>query len=158
MAMKPCFMMSPLSVAKYLGPERSFDLVVMDEASQLRLEDAIGAVARGKQLVVVGDPKQLPPSSFFQTDNIYTEVEEEEMTAAEDTESILDICQVNFETRRLKWHYRSAHESLIAFSNKEFYDNELIVFPSPYQGTNSLGINYHFIDGAKYTKGKNRIE
>jgi len=158
MAMKPCFMMSPLSVAKYLGPGRSFDLVVMDEASQLRLEDAIGAVARGKQLVVVGDPKQLPPSSFFQTDNIYTEVEEEEMTAAEDTESILDICQVNFETRRLKWHYRSAHESLIAFSNKEFYDNELIVFPSPYQGTNSLGINYHFIDGAKYTKGKNRIE
>lgn len=158
MAMKPCFMMSPLSVAQYLGPGRPFDLVVMDEASQLRLEDAIGTVARGKQLVVVGDPKQLPPSSFFQTDNIYTEVEEEEMTAAEDTESILDICQVNFETRRLKWHYRSAHESLIAFSNKEFYDNELIVFPSPYQGSNSLGINYHFIDGAKYTKGKNRVE
>jgi very-short-patch-repair endonuclease len=157
-AMKPCFMMSPLSVAQYLGPGLPFDLVVMDEASQLRLEDAIGAVARGKQLVVVGDPKQLPPSSFFQTDNIYTEVEEEEMTAAEDTESILDICQVNFETRRLKWHYRSAHESLIAFSNKEFYDNELIVFPSPYQGTNSLGMNYHFIDGAKYAKGKNRIE
>ena len=158
MAMKPCFMMSPLSVAQYLGLGRSFDLVVMDEASQLRLEDAIGAVARGKQLVVVGDPKQLPPSSFFQIENIYSEVEEEDMTAAEDTESILDICQVNFETRRLKWHYRSAHESLIAFSNKVFYDNELIVFPSPYQGESSLGISYHYVDGATYAKGKNRIE
>lgn len=158
MAMKPCFMMSPLSVAQYLGPRLSFDLVVMDEASQLRLEDAIGAVARGRQLIVVGDPKQLPPTSFFMAEDIYSEIEEEDMTAAEDTESILDICQVNFDTRRLKWHYRSAHESLIAFSNKEFYDNELIVFPSPYRNDNFLGVNYHYIDGAKYAKGKNRLE
>lgn len=134
-ALKPCFMMGPLSVAQYLEQgSLKFDLVVMDEASQLRPEEALGAVARGAQLVVVGDPKQLPPTSFF--DRMLDSGDEEDEDAApaatSGMESILDICQQLFTpVRSLRWHYRSHHESLIAFSNHHFYKN-LIVFPSPY--------------------------
>lgn len=158
-SIKPCFMMSPLSVSQYLVPGHiSFDLIVMDEASQLRLEEAISAVARGEKLVVVGDPKQLPPTTFFDRLNDISEEEEDEMMAAEEAESILDICQNNFHTRRLKWHYRSEHESLISFSNSEFYDNDLIIFPAPYTVNKNLGVHYHYIEGATYKKGRNRIE
>lgn len=156
-ALKPCFMMSPLSVAQYLIPgQTKFDIVVMDEASQIRPPDALGAIARTNQIVIVGDPNQLPPTSFFE--RVGSEEYEDEATAITDAESILDICLSSYKKRRLRWHYRSEHESLIAFSNSKFYDNDLIVFPSPYEKNVSYGIRYHYVEGAKYYKGRNRKE
>jgi superfamily I DNA and/or RNA helicase len=118
--MKPCFMMSPLSVAQFLKPNRlRFDLVLIDEASQMRPEEALGALARGGQLVVVGDPMQLPPTSFFDRGDrmMEDEIDEEEIV---DNESILDLALAEFRpSRSLRWHYRSRHESLIAFSNRQ---------------------------------------
>jgi very-short-patch-repair endonuclease len=156
--LKPCFMMSPLSVAQYLEPGQvTFDLVVMDEASQLKPEDALGAIGRAKQLIVVGDPNQLPPTSFFdRTDN--SGEEDDEVSAAQDTESILDICITTYRKRRLRWHYRSEHESLIAFSNSRFYDNDLIIFPSPLGKNRNYGVHRHYVEGATYQKGRNRVE
>ena len=117
-ALKPCFLMGPMSVAQYLQPGQiEFDMVVMDEASQIKPQDALGAIARGKQLVVVGDPKQLPPTSFF--DRLANN-NDEEVTTIEESESILDATLPMFSLRRLRWHYRSQHESLIAFSNRFF--------------------------------------
>ena len=139
-ALKPCFMMGPHSVAQYLAPGKiEFDLIVMDEASQIKPEDALGTIARGKQLVVVGDPKQLPPTSFFDKS---IENDEEDATAIEQSESILDVSFPMFNARRLRWHYRSRHESLIAFSNQEFYDNNLVVFPSPSNKSDEFGIKF----------------
>jgi very-short-patch-repair endonuclease len=157
-ALKPCFMMSPLSVAQYLEPGRqTFDLVIMDEASQLRPEDALGAIARAKQIVVVGDPNQLPPTTFFE--RIGDVAEEEEEAVLDDTESILEVCMRTYRPlRRLRWHYRSQHESLIAFSNSEFYQNDLIIVPSPTLGSESLGIRHHFVDGAHFSGRKNILE
>jgi transcription elongation GreA/GreB family factor/very-short-patch-repair endonuclease len=158
--LKPCFMMGPLSVAQYLeqGTLR-FDLVVMDEASQLRPEEAIGAIARGTQLVVVGDPKQLPPTSFFDRMVDGSDDEEDEAPAAiSGMESILDICQQLFTpVRSLRWHYRSHHESLIAFSNHHFYKN-LIVFPSPYAKNPGLGVKYRYVRGGSYKDRQNAPE
>lgn len=156
--LKPCFMMGPLSVAQYLeqGALR-FDLVVMDEASQLRPEEALGAIARGTQLVVVGDPKQLPPTSFFDRmlDAGDDEDEDEAPAAITGMESILDICQQLFTpVRSLRWHYRSHHESLIAFSNHHFYKN-LVVFPSPYAKNPGLGVKYRYIRGGVYKDRQN---
>lgn len=159
-ALKPCFMMGPLSVAQYLGPGRlEFDLIVMDEASQLPPEEAIGAIARGKQMVVVGDPKQLPPTSFFNRLLGETDSPEEEETAMEGMESILDVCLSSYHyPRRLKWHYRSQHQSLIAFSNKHFYDNTLIIFPSPQGHDKGLGLRHHYVANAVYDKNRNHEE
>jgi transcription elongation GreA/GreB family factor len=156
--LKPCFMMGPMSVAQYLeqGALR-FDLVVMDEASQLRPEEAIGAIARGSQLVVVGDRKQLPPTSFFDrvVDAADEEEEDEAPAAISGMESILDICQQLFTPERsLRWHYRSHHESLIAFSNHHFYKN-LIVFPSPYAKNPGLGVKYRYVKGGSYKDRQN---
>lgn len=153
--LKPCFMMGPLSVAQYLDPGAvQFDLIVMDEASQLKPEEALGAIARGKQLIVVGDPKQLPPTSFFDKMMI-TEDEEDESTMLTTSESILDICLSLFANRTLKWHYRSKHESLIAFSNYHFYGGQLIVFPSPYPKNKLLGLRYHAIRDGVYQSRQN---
>ncbi len=147
----PCFMMSPLSVAQFITPGKlTFDLIVMDEASQLRPEDAIGAIARGSQVVIVGDPKQLPPTNFFMggTDGA---IEEEDETTAADEESILDqALSLLRPARRLRWHYRSRHSSLIAFSNKEFYDNDLIVFPTPFHDTPDFGVRYVPVPEGRY--------
>jgi len=154
---KPVFMMGPLSVAQYLElGALEFDLVVMDEASQLRPEDAIGAIARGKQIVIVGDAKQLPPSNFFNRLLDSSDDEDEETPATfQGTESILDICQqIYAPVRSLKWHYRSQHESLIAFSNHHFYKN-LIVFPSPYERVASLGVKYKYIANGIYKDRQN---
>ena len=120
-------LMSPLSVSEDLQPEGGqFDLVVFDEASQLPTSEAVASIARGKALVVVGDPKQLPPTSFFETG-----VFDEENAEKEDLESILDECiALSLPSVHLKWHYRSRHESLIAFSNANYYDNSLLTFPS----------------------------
>jgi very-short-patch-repair endonuclease len=158
--LKPCFMMGPLSVAQYIAPgSLKFDLVIMDEASQMRPEDAIGALARSGQAVVVGDPKQLPPTSFF--DRISEragEDDDDETTLAEDSKSILELSSSIFDHRMLRWHYRSRHEALIAFSNREFYKGELIVFPSPTGQAERFGIGWNFISDGVTTKGVNPIE
>jgi len=157
--LKPCFMMSPMSVAQFLAPGHlSFDLIVMDEASQLRPEDALGAVARGTQLVIVGDPKQLPPTSYFQR-TLDDEAEEaEDKTAVAEGESILDIALSRYQpVRRLRWHYRSQHHSLIAFSNSEFYDGNLVVFPSAYHDHPELGVKYVEAKGV-YENRRNALE
>lgn len=150
-------MMSPLSVAQYLVPGQiKFDLVVMDEASQIKPEDALGAIARSSKIVVVGDSNQLPPTTFF--DRINESFDEDDTVAIEDTESILDICRTTYRSRRLRWHYRSEHESLIAFSNRRFYDENLIVFPAPVRSSEQLGIRCHYIKDAAYSKGRNLTE
>jgi superfamily I DNA and/or RNA helicase len=157
-ALKPCFMMSPQSVAQYLDPQSAvFDVVLMDEASQLRLEDSLGAIARSNQAVIVGDPKQLPPTIFFER-LLEGDLEADDITAAEEGESILDVCQTCFQNRRLKWHYRSEHEQLIAFSNSEFYENDLVIFPSAFATREDYGVKHHFVQNALYQKGKNRAE
>ena len=161
-ALKPCFMMGPLSVAQYLAPgELSFDLIVMDEASQLKPEDAVGALARGAQMVIVGDPKQLPPTTFFQRAAIDAETEEDDQTrtVAEEGESILDVASTLYQpVRRLRWHYRSRHHSLIAFSNKEFYQGDLVIFPSAYHEHSDLGVKYHAVRGGVFENGRNAPE
>lgn len=124
----PCVLMSPITVAQYLQADPDlFDLVVFDEASQLPTSEAIGALARAKSAVIVGDPKQLPPTSFFSSGYV-----DEENLEAEDLESILDDClALGMPEKHLNWHYRSKHESLIAFSNIMYYGNKLCTFPSP---------------------------
>jgi very-short-patch-repair endonuclease/DNA polymerase III delta prime subunit len=155
-ALKPCFMMGPMSVAQYLAPGQiAFDLVVMDEASQIKPQDALGAIARGSQLVVVGDPKQLPPTSFF--DRI-VDNDEDDPTAIEESESILDATAPIFQARRLRWHYRSQHESLIAFSNYSFYDSDLVLFPSPYKETENYGIQYSRVPSGCFVNRRNLEE
>lgn len=124
----PCMLMSPISAAQYIDPSfGKFDLVIFDEASQLPTSEAVGAIARGENVVVVGDPKQLPPTSFFTADHT-----DEENIEKEDLESVLDDClALAMPQKHLLWHYRSRHESLIAYSNSRFYDNSLRTFPSP---------------------------
>nr|MCR4779492.1 DUF3320 domain-containing protein [Ruminiclostridium sp.] len=124
----PCMLMSPISAAQYIDPSYpKFDLVVFDEASQLPTSEAVGAIARGENVVVVGDPRQLPPTSFFNADHT-----DEENIEKEDLESVLDDClALAMPQRHLLWHYRSRHESLISYSNSRFYDNSLRTFPSP---------------------------
>lgn len=124
----PCMLMSPISVAQYIDPNfPKFDLVIFDEASQMPTCEAVGAIARGENVVVVGDPKQLPPTSFFAANQV-----DEAHYEQEDLESVLDDClALAMPQRHLLWHYRSRHESLIAFSNAKFYENRLFTFPSP---------------------------
>lgn len=124
----PCMLMSPISVAQYIDPSfPKFDLVIFDEASQLPTSEAVGTIARGENVVVVGDPKQLPPTSFFSSNRV-----DEENSEKEDLESLLDDClAISMPQEYLKWHYRSRHESLIAYSNMKYYDNKLYTFPSP---------------------------
>ena len=126
--LKPCLLMSPLSVAQHLDPSfPPFDLVVFDEASQIPVWDALGAIARAKQVIIVGDPKQMPPTAFFNR----VEEDQELDDVAEDLESILDETMTTLPVLRLNWHYRSRYESLITFSNRNYYGGELVTFPSP---------------------------
>ena len=159
---KPCFLMSPLSIAQYLDPRNTrFDVIIFDEASQVRPEDAVGALLRGKQVVVMGDSKQLPPTDFFDAVLESPEREPEDYAAAGDMESILNVCKRSFPVKTLRWHYRSRHESLIAVSNQEFYDNRLYVYPSPMQKDERLGLKFVYLPDAVYDRGKsgaNRIE
>ncbi|HEY4565080.1 MAG TPA: DUF3320 domain-containing protein, partial [Thermoanaerobaculia bacterium] len=166
-AIKPCFLMSPLSVAQYLdgksldGTAAPFDLVIFDEASQLPTEDSVGAVLRGSQLIVVGDPKQLPPTDFFTSSLSDTPpVDEEGTPLYEDSESILEELQgAGLPSDRLKWHYRSAHESLIHFSNVAFYDADLYIFPSVETSSGDRGLQFeHVPDGVYEGKGLNLAE
>ena len=158
-ALKPCFMMGPQAVAQYLAPGViKFDLVIMDEASQLKPEEAIGSVARGGQLVVVGDPKQLPPTSFFSRMTQEGDGGDDHFTTT-DAESILDVCSSHFRpTRSLRWHYRSQHHSLIAFSNHSFYRGNLVIFPSPYGQGGKLGVRAVYLADALYENQTNLRE
>ena len=155
--LKPVFMMSPLSIAKYLEPGSvEFDLVVFDEASQVRPVDALGALLRGDKAVVVGDSKQMPPTSFFDSISRGDESTDEESVTA-DIESVLGLfTSQGAPSRQLRWHYRSRHESLIAVSNREFYDNNLVVFSSPDAGRESAGLQYHHLPDAVYDRGRSR--
>lgn len=152
--LKPCVLMSPLSVAQYLdASHETFDVVIFDEASQIPVWDAIGAIARGRQLIVVGDPKQLPPTNFFSSNSD----DEDDLTPDEhkDLESILDELMTHgLRHKRLQWHYRSRHEGLITFSNRQYYDNELLTFPSPEMEHG--GVRFRHLPDARYDKGKSR--
>ncbi|MBQ7094516.1 MAG: DUF4011 domain-containing protein, partial [Clostridia bacterium] len=146
----PCMLMSPISAAQYLDPNREhFDMVVFDEASQLPTCKAVGALARGRNAVIVGDPKQMPPTSFFATNIV-----DEDNLDIEDLESILDDClALNMPQTHLLWHYRSRHESLIAFSNSQFYENKLYTFPSVNDRESKVTLVH--VDGL-FERGKTR--
>ena len=155
-AIKPIFMMSPLSVAKFLPPESvHFDWVVFDEASQVKPVDAFGAIIRGRQTVVVGDNRQLPPTRFFDKHIADEDVDEDaEENLVGDMESILGLFSAqNAPERMLRWHYRSRHESLITVSNIEFYDNKLQLFPSPDAAKEKVGLIYHYLADTAYDRG-----
>ncbi|WP_090645995.1 DUF3320 domain-containing protein [Asticcacaulis taihuensis] len=158
--LKPVFMMSPLSVAQFLKPGTlDFDLLVMDEASQIEPVDALGAIARVKQLVVVGDERQLPPTSFFKKLTGEEEPEDDDAITiqAKDAESILDLCLAKgVPHRMLSWHYRSKHQSLIAVSNREFYENRLFIVPSPYDAVAGMGLKFHLMRDTFYERGGTR--
>lgn len=160
---KPCFMLSPISIAQFLDPNSlRFDVIIFDEASQVKPEDALGAFLRGNQAIVIGDTKQLPPTSFF--DYVVESDENNEdnyLANLSDMESILHQCKRVFYTQLLKWHYRSRHESLIAVSNHEFYDSKLLIYPSPMESAKELGLKHLFLAESIYDRGKsstNRIE
>lgn len=154
---KSCFMMSPLSIAQFLDPTSvSFDVIIFDEASQVKPEDALGALMRGSQLVVMGDTKQLPPTSFFDrvAEDDTDDDEKAEGTSVADVESILHQCKRRFPYKMLTWHYRSRHESLITVSNVEFYDNQLQVFPASVARGPNLGLQYVCLRDTVYERGK----
>ncbi|WNY26698.1 DUF3320 domain-containing protein [Methanolapillus ohkumae] len=151
---KPCFMMSPLSIAQYLDPlTTSFDVVIFDEASQVRPEDALGALLRGQQVVVMGDSKQLPPTTFFEN-LLEGDDEYNEDVLYSDVESVLNICKRSFPYKTLRWHYRSRHESLIEVSNNEFYGNHLYVYPSPLHEDKEMGLQLVHLKETVYDRGK----
>lgn len=156
MRLKPCLLMSPLSVSQFLPADHdkvNFDLVVFDEASQILPEDAVAAIYRGKQLVVTGDNQQLPPTSFFQQSA-------DDPTAEDETplfESVLDACLgAGLPQRMLRWHYRSQDERLIAFSNETYYEGRLLTFPSAVFAHPSLGVQFHHVPDGVYDRGGRR--
>jgi hypothetical protein len=171
LAIKPVFLMSPISVAQFLAPGAvEFDLLVIDEASQVRPEDALGVIARVKQIVVVGDKMQLPPTSFFDrmVDDEDDEGDDEEESdrspldgaaRATQLESILSACEARgMPNRMLTWHYRSRHPSLIEVSNDEFYENRLFLFPSPQITRDDIGLVLHKVTGSYDRGGKKTNE
>ncbi|PKK40279.1 DNA helicase related protein [Clostridiaceae bacterium JG1575] len=146
----PCMMMSPQSVAQYLSPQADlFDLVIFDEASQMPTAEAVGALGRAKQAIIVGDPKQLPPTSFFAAQS------GEEMEERADLDSILeDALALSLPNGSLLWHYRSRHESLIAYSNRAFYNGELYTYPSPDDRVSRV---HYVASGGVYERGRDRV-
>jgi very-short-patch-repair endonuclease len=146
----PCMLMSPISVAQYFDAESAkFDLVIFDEASQMPTCEAVGAIARAGSVIVVGDPKQMPPTNFFSSNNF-----DEDNVDKEDLESILDDClALSMPSQHLLWHYRSKHESLIAFSNAKYYENKLLTFPST---DDIISKVQHVAVAGHYDKGKSR--
>ena len=164
-SLRPCFMMSPLSVSVFLEAQSYvFDLVIFDEASQVHTEDAIGAIMRGKQVIIVGDTKQLPPTSFFSTSLNDDDYDVDTDDAVEDNdagayESILDEAVSVLPERSLRWHYRSRHEHLIAFSNIKIYNSNLITFPSSVERAADCGVEYVYVKDGVYDRGgkKNNI-
>lgn len=155
--LKPCFMMSPLSVSVFLEAESyQFDLVIFDEASQVCTENAIGAIMRGKQTIIVGDSKQLPPTSFFNASLAEADFDNDDEDTDDDSgayESILDEALTALPERSLLWHYRSRHEHLIAFSNAKIYKNRLITFPSSVEEGIGVGVEYIYVQDGVYERG-----
>lgn len=147
----PIMLMSPLSVAQYIDPEfPKFDLIIFDEASQIPTDIAVGAISRANNCVVVGDPKQMPPTSFFGTNN-----SDENNLELEDLESLLDDClAANFPEKHLKWHYRSRHESLIHYSNRTYYNNALFTYPS--SDALKSKVTFNNVQG-NYERGSSRV-
>jgi superfamily I DNA and/or RNA helicase/very-short-patch-repair endonuclease len=175
--LKPCMLMSPYAVAQYLGRGQfHFDLIITDEASQMRPEDCLGVLARGNQAVVVGDTKQLGPTSFFErvqqddgTDDLAEASLPEEAgidapvdagtgTVLQRSESILHVARDLFPIRTLQWHYRSRHPKLIAFSNREFYNDRLIVFPRPTSSEPFLGVHFVRVPDGLWDQHRNAPE
>jgi hypothetical protein len=153
--LKPCLMMSPISVSQFLKPGGlHFDLVVFDEASQIYTEDAVGSIYRGDQLVVAGDPKQLPPTPFFQY-SVEEDFDWDESEYEFDVfDSVLDECMsIGLPVRMLRWHYRSRHDSLISFSNDRFYDGRLVLFPASRMGAEDLGLEFVHVRDGIYDRG-----
>ncbi|MBA4365829.1 MAG: hypothetical protein C0398_07535 [Coprothermobacter sp.] len=161
-ALKPCFLMSPLSVAQFLDPATaSFDCIIFDEASQVKPEEALGVLLRGRQLIVMGDTRQLPPTSFFDRMASDDEIDDEDIgdVPVQDVESILHLCKNALPGqchKELLWHYRSRHESLIAVSNREFYDNHLRVYPSAVDIAPGLGLSFVHVPEGVYDRGRSR--
>lgn len=151
---KPVFMMSPMSIANFLPPGKiEFDVVIFDEASQVKAVDAFGAIMRGKQVVVVGDTRQMPPTDFFSREIDLDDADNE----TNDIESILSLFKAaGCHECYLRWHYRSQHESLIAVSNAEFYENKLVIFPSAGTNESATGVHLHLLPHALYDRGRTR--
>lgn len=159
---KPVFLMSPFSVAMFLPPNGpKFDLLIFDEASQVKPEDALGAILRSKQSIVVGDSQQMPPTSFFEKLTTDADDDNEDndgtVSRADDMESILKLFRAQgAHYRHLIWHYRSRHHSLIAVSNHEFYDDKLAIFPHPEMNTSNLGLTMCYMPNTSYARGASR--
>jgi hypothetical protein len=143
--LKPCVLASPISVARFLPADgQSFDIVLFDEASQVETHDAIGAIARGRQVIIVGDNKQMPPTNFFSR-SVSNADDLADPDCVDDLESILDeSIACNLPEQTLTWHYRSRHQSLIAFSNDAYYENKLSSFPTPQEAKRESGFGIHF--------------
>ncbi len=156
LALKPCLMMSPLSVSQFLSSSHfEFDVIIFDEASQICPEDAVSSIMRGTQVIVAGDKHQLPPTPFFKSLGIDFD-EWEDDSPSEVLESLLQEWSVLMPSPMLKWHYRSRHESLIAFSNYNIYDNQLITFPNSRVIGDGLGIEFVYVPDGIYDRGKSR--
>lgn len=154
LAIKPCFMMSPLSVSQYLPADMRFDVVIFDEASQVTPGDAVNCIYRGNALITAGDDRQLPPTSFF--DRVADDEGETE-TDVNDFQSILELAKASggFRNLGLRWHYRSRHEALIAFSNQKFYDGKLITYPGAHSDSPDVGVELIHVPGT-YRRGTSR--
>ncbi len=160
LTLKPCLMMSPLSVSMFLEADSyDFDIVIFDEASQVCTEDAIGAICRGEQVVIAGDSKQLPPTNFFSATTSDSEFDDEDDIDKDDDidayDSILDEASLLPE-KTLLWHYRSRNEYLIAFSNAKIYRNNLITFPSSVENNPDNGVEYVYVSNGIYNRGGKR--
>lgn len=161
-SLKPCFMMSPLSVSIFLEADSyEFDLVIFDEASQVCTENAIGSIMRGKQVIIVGDSKQLPPTNFFTntiSNNDYDSNNEDDENEDDSGiyESILDEAITTIPEISLRWHYRSKNENLIAFSNAKIYNNSLITFPSSNEQKADIGVEYYYVQNGVYDRSGKR--
>jgi len=153
--LKPCFMMSPLTVSRFLPPDFRFDMVIFDEASQVLPQDAINCVYRADALIVAGDQKQLPPTSFFSASE--EEDDEYDEDAPDSYESLLDLCKGSglLRSLSLNWHYRSRHEDLIAFSNHHFYGGALVTFPGARHEGDDVGVTFTKVAGV-YDRGRTR--
>lgn len=154
--LKPCMMMSPLSVSQFIQSDNYlFDMVIFDEASQVKTENAIGAISRGKQVIIAGDIHQLPPTNFFAASLSGSDEYEDDEDDSEAFESILDEANTIMTQLTLKWHYRSKNENLIAFSNANIYNNSLTTFPSPTEKGSNEGVEYIYVpDGIYQRSGK----
>lgn len=158
--LKPCWLMSPLSISQVLPISMGlFDIIIFDEASQVRVEDAIPSIYRAKSMVVVGDPKQMPPTNFFSAVEFVDNDDDDDENDSDLSQSILDLSSQIYPSEILEWHYRSRAEALIAFSNRAFYGGRLIAVPNPYYLTEGDVIKFHLIKDAYFNqKEGNKIE